>query len=81
MAPCQIPHSSLQRTGEPAGLLGGGVGHVVHVSGLASALHPELIGPEAVDDIERRHMELDRPVHRQHQLGALHPAELRGSDR
>ncbi len=61
---------------EGAELLGGGVGHVV-VVGVGVGLHAQLVGPEAVDHVERGDVELDRRVVGDDELVGLEPAEGR----
>ena len=68
MAPCQMPHSSAQRTVNwPSWPVVRGVGDVV-VVGVGVRLHPQLVGPETVDHVQRRHVEGDGRVGRYHQV-------------
>src|SRR6266516_2588047 len=62
--------------GEAPQLLGLGVRDVVHAR-VGVRLHPELVGPEAVDDVQRGHVELDLLAQRQLKLRGLKAAELR----
>ena len=62
--------------GERAELLRRRVGNIVVVR-VCVGFHPELVGPEAVDDVERRDVELDGGVVGDNQLIGLEPAEGR----
>src|SRR6202050_483903 len=61
---------------EAAGLLGSGVGDVVH-TGVGVGLYAELVGPEAVDDVEGGDVELHGLPHGELKLRGLEAAELR----
>ena len=71
-----MPHSSAQRTVKEPSCCGRRVGHVVVVR-VGVGLDPELVGPEAVDHVERGHVELDGRVVGNDQLVGLEPAEGR----
>src|ERR1022692_270032 len=53
-----------------------GVSDIVHAR-IGVGLHAELVGPEAVDHVDRRDVELDPLALRQDQVRRLKPVELR----
>ena len=69
------PAQLVAADGEAAQLLGLGVSDVVDPR-VGVRLHAELVGPEAVDDVQRGHVEPDLLPPGQEELRALHAAEL-----
>ena len=61
---------------EAAGLLRSDMEDVVDAR-VGVGLHAKLVRPEGVDDVERGHVQLDRTVDRQIEMGGLDPTVVR----